>query len=156
MISPWSQDGQDWCPGRLWARLRDQCGPQHVSPSACPQLSPGGWCFSGAPRTGMEKRRLWGGGARGGPRVRSGHPKRMIDGGPRGKWELSQGSVSPGRTMGAHEVEDMEVSWSGSWGALCGAGVKGWGVLCKRLTAGAPALLWWWWWGRDPEEEGLG
>ena len=51
----------------------------------------------------------------------------MIDGGPRGKWGLSQGSVSPGRTMGAHELEDMEASWSGSWGGLYVAWVGGWG-----------------------------
>ena len=126
-----------------------------VSISLSPALSR--WMvFLRSPKDWDGKKEVVGRAGRGGPRVRSGHPKRMIDGEPRGKWGLSQGSVSPGTTMGAHELEDMEVSWSGSWGALYGAGVKDWGVLCKRLMAGASALLWWWWWGWDPEEEGLG
>lgn len=65
LISRWSQDGQGWCQGRLWALLRDLCGPWHIlshlfSCTRClhgpsPLLSLGGWYFSGAPRTGRIK-----------------------------------------------------------------------------------------------------
>lgn len=30
LISSWSQDGQGWCQGRLWALLRDLCRPGHA------------------------------------------------------------------------------------------------------------------------------
>lgn len=75
LISPWSQDGQGWCQGRLWALLRDLCGPWHIlghlfSCTRClhgpsPLLSPGGWYFSGAPRTGRIKGGFVGGGTEG-------------------------------------------------------------------------------------------
>lgn len=69
LISPWSQDGQGWCQGRLWALLRDLCGPWHVLGhpfsctqclhGPCPLLPPGGRYFSGAARTGRIEGRLW-------------------------------------------------------------------------------------------------